>query len=78
MTTITQFLDKINIGTVGANEAAGNVSTKVSFQQISEACWGVVTFALFLLLGPFSAIAAICSVVSLAKQGNGAEPEAMF
>jgi len=78
MTTITQFLDKINIGTVGVNEAAGSVSARVFFQQISEVCWGVVTFALFLLLGPFSAIAAICSVVSLAKQGNGAEPEAMF
>lgn len=78
MTTITQFLDKINIGSVGVSEAAGSVPVRVSFQQISEALWGVATFALFLLLGPFSAIAAICSVISLAKQGNGAEPEAMF
>ena len=77
MSTITQFLDKMHIGVVGANEAAGS-ATKVSFQQISEAAWGVVTFALFLVLGPFSAIAAVCSLVSLAKQGNGAEPEAMF
>lgn len=78
MTTITQFLDKINIGVLGVEETEGNVSAKVSFQKISEAVWGVATFALFLVLGPFSVIAAICSVVSLAKQGNGVEPEAMF
>jgi len=78
MTTITQFLDKINMGSVGVSEAAGSVTTKVSFQQVSEAFWGVATFALFLLLGPFSVIAAICSVISLAKQANGPEPEAMF
>jgi len=78
MTTITQFLDKINIGVLGVEETEGNVSAKVSFRKISEAVWGVATFALFLVLGPFSVIAAICSVVSLAKQGNGVEPEAMF
>ena len=78
MTTITQFLDKINMGAVSVDEAAGSVPVRVSFKQISEAFWGVVTFALFLLLGPFSAIAAICSVISLARQGTGAEPEAMF
>ena len=78
MTTITQFLDKINLSGLGADEATGSVSARVSFRQISETCWGIVTFALFLLLGPFSAIAAICSVVSLAKQGNGAEPESLF
>lgn len=77
MTTITQFLDKINIGALGADEIAGSVPVRISFRQVSEACWGIATFALFLLLGPFSAIAAICSVISLAKQGNGAEPEAM-
>jgi len=78
MTTITQFLDKINSSALGADETTGSVPVKVSFRQVSEACWGVATFVLFLLLGPFSAIAAICSMVSLAKQGNGVEPEAMF
>lgn len=77
MTTITQFLDKINFSGLGADEATGSVSARVSFRQISEACWGIATFALFLLLGPFSAIAAICGVVSLAKQGGGVEPEAL-
>ena len=78
MTTITQFLDKIHIGAVGVEERKKSVPARVSFRQISEVFWGIATFVLFLLLGPFSAIAAICSVVSLAKQGNGAEPEAMF
>lgn len=78
MTTITQFLDKINISGWAADAAAGSAPARVSFRQISEAFWGITTFALFLLLGPFSAIAAICSVISLAKQGHGAEPEAMF
>lgn len=78
MTTITQFLDKINTGALGADETTGNAQARVSFQQVGETCWGIATFALFLLLGPFSAIAAICSLVSLAKQGNGAEPEALF
>ncbi|MFA6284366.1 MAG: hypothetical protein WCT30_10790 [Desulfurivibrionaceae bacterium] len=77
MTTITQFLDKINIGALGVDETSGSVPARVSLRKVSEACWGIATFALFLLLGPFSAIAAICSVISLAKQGNGAEPEAM-
>lgn len=78
MTTITQFLDKINIGALGVDETTGSVPARISLRQVSEACWGIATFALFLLLGPFSAIAAICSVISLAKQGNGPEPEAMF
>lgn len=78
MTTITQFLDKINLSGLGADEAAGSVPARVSFRQVSEALWGIATFALFLLLGPFSAIAAVCGVVSLAKQGNGVEPEAMI
>ena len=77
MTTITQFLDKINLGVLGADEATVRVPAGISFQQVSEACWGIATFVLFLLLGPFSAIAAIWSVISLAKQGNGVEPEAM-
>ena len=76
MTTITQFLDKISLGGFGADETTGSVSARDSFRRISEVFWGIATFALFLLLGPFSAIAAICSVVSLARQGNGVEPEA--
>ena len=76
MTTITQFLDKISLGGFGADETTGSVSARDSFRRISEVFWGIATFVLFLLLGPFSAIAAICSVVSLAKQGNGVEPEA--
>lgn len=76
MTTITQFL-KMNIGSMGVDEAAGCVSAKITLQKISEAFWGILSFALFLLLGPFSIIAAICSVVSMAKQCNGVEPEAM-
>lgn len=75
MTTITQFLDKMNIGACSVDQATGRIPATVSFRQVSEALWGIATFALFLLLGPFSAIAAICSVFSLAKQGNGAEPE---
>jgi len=77
MTTITHFLDKINLSGLGVDEATGKVAARVSCQRVSEACWGVATFALFLLLGPFSAIAAICGLFSLAKQGEGAEPEAM-
>lgn len=77
MTTITQFLDKINLSGLGADEATGTAAARGSFRQFSEACWGVATFALFLLLGPFSAIAAICGLFSLAKQGGGAEPEAI-
>ena len=77
MTTITQFLDKINIGAVSVDQATGRGPALVSFRQVSEALWGIATFALFLLLGPFSAIAAICSMVTLAKQENGVEPEAM-
>lgn len=76
MTTITQFLGKISLGGLSANEATGTVPARDSYRRISEAFWGLAAFALFLLLGPFSAIAAICSVASLSREGSGVEPEA--
>lgn len=78
MAIIRQFLDKIDVGVVGVDEVTKSVPPRVSCRQISEVFWEIAAFALFLLLGPFSVIAAICSVFFLAKQGAGIEPEAMF
>jgi hypothetical protein len=50
---------------------------RLTMAQISEACWGILTFALCLALGPFSAIAVVFSLGSLARgQEGGMEPHA--
>ncbi|MEW6501119.1 MAG: hypothetical protein ACOY8P_03980 [Thermodesulfobacteriota bacterium] len=77
MSVLTQLWDKGN-----HHLAAHATPTKPRFRrltmvQISEACWGVVTFALFLALGPFSAIAVVFSLGSLVRGQEGkAEPQA--
>jgi|GEM_PF-1238247 len=70
-----QYLDKI--GVVGVDEVKKAFYPGVSCRRISEVLWGIATFALFLLLGAFFVIAAICSVCFV-RQGEGIEPEAMF
>ncbi|MEW6594174.1 MAG: hypothetical protein AB1413_04800 [Thermodesulfobacteriota bacterium] len=40
---------------------------RVTMAQIGEVCWGITTFALFLALGPFSAIAVIFGLGSLVR-----------
>ena len=42
----------------------------------AETLWVVFTFILFIILGPFAAIAVVPAVMSLAtQQGDGREPE---
>ncbi len=51
--------------------------SRITLAQVSEAVWGIVTFALFLALGPFSAIAVVLSLGSLARgQEDKMEPHA--
>lgn len=70
MSVLTQFFDKSD-----HRLTAGTIRTKsrsrITLAQISEACWGVTTFALFLALGPFSAIAVIFSLGSLVRGQEG-------
>ena len=40
--------------------------------QISESCWFCLTFALFLLMGPFSVLAVLMGLRSLASEENQA------
>jgi len=50
---------------------------RLTLARISEVCWGMVTFTLFLALGPFSAIAVLFSLGSLARGQEGKmEPHA--
>lgn len=77
MSVLTQLWDK-----GGHHLAAQSIPTKsrrarLTMAQISEACWGIITFALFLALGPFSAIAVVFSLGSLARGQEGRmEPHA--
>ncbi|MGV1098428.1 hypothetical protein ACUUL3_03340 [Thiovibrio sp. JS02] len=79
MSTRTHLLDKITVSGLPLGEATiyEKSGARVSAKQVAEFCWGVSTFALFLLLGPFSAIATLFGIASLAKQAKGAEPEAL-
>ncbi len=52
------------------------VQKKTESSSISEALWFTTTLALFLALGPFSAIATFFALFSLASSNEGAEPMA--
>ena len=52
------------------------LTTKIS--SLSEALWATISFLLFLVLGPFSAIAVVFAVISLTSgQEEGREPESI-
>ncbi len=72
MTTLTQFLGKIH-----HPQMSYESQSKIDLKRIGEIGWGVSTFLLFLALGPFSAIAAVCGVMSLSKNVQHREPEAI-
>lgn len=79
MSVLAQLWDK------GGHHLAVHAATpaktrraRITLAQISEACWGVATFALFLALGPFSAIAVVFSLGSLVRGQEGKmEPRAV-
>ena len=77
MSALTQLWDK------GSHQLAAHATptksrrNRLTLAQISEAAWGMVTFALFLALGPFSAIAVVFSLGSLVRGQEGKmEPHA--
>lgn len=77
MSVLTQLWDKgghhLTVHTIPTKTRR----SRLTLAQISEACWGVVTFALFLALGPFSAIAVVFSLGSLVRGQEGKmEPHA--
>ncbi len=78
MSTRTELLDKISMNGLQYPQATLSARrARISIKQVGEACWGVATFALFLLLGPFSAIATLFGLASLARQQQGAGPESL-
>jgi hypothetical protein len=51
-----------------------NLSARLA--KYSEAFWFIISFVLFIALGPFSAIVALIAVMSLASTGkNAVEPK---
>ena len=77
MSVLTQVWDKGGHHLAAHTTPAKVRRTRISVAQISEACWGVATFALFLALGPFSAIAVVFGLGSLARGQEGRmEPHA--
>lgn len=80
MTTRTQLLEKRTAGGprfVGASVRDFVHVEKLFLEKAGEVFWGISTFALFLLLGPFSAIAAVFGLANLARQNAGNEPESL-
>ena len=77
MSTLTHLLDKFHHPQLDNKAQAQSSRSKISMKRIGELGWGITTFLLFLALGPFSAVAAVCGVMSLAKNGEFREPEAV-
>lgn len=76
MSTFTHLLDKISfMPSESQAVAVVRPNVKLDMKKIGEAAWGISTFALFLLLGPFSAIAVVFGVASMAKQVDSPEPK---
>lgn len=77
MSVLTQLWDKGSHQLTAHAAPARVCLRKLTLAQISEACWGILTFALFLALGPFSAIAVVFSLGSLVRGQEGKmEPQA--
>ena len=78
MSTFTQLLDKRNGSPLPLRETdLMETISRISWKQVGEAAWGCSAFVLFLMLGPFSAVAALCGVASLAKQVRHGEPDSL-
>jgi hypothetical protein len=75
MSAITQMIDKFFPHPLEEKHSRNKVWSKVSFKKAVEAGWGMMTFLLFLALGPFSAIAVVLSVASLVPNDEHLAPE---
>lgn len=75
MSAITQLIDKFSPQFLEIKHSGSKARSKVSLTKVVEAGWGMMTFLLFLALGPFSAIAVVFSVASLVPKGEHLEPE---
>lgn len=75
MSVLTQLFDKRDHH-LTASAISARARSRVSAAKVSEACWGVTSFVLFLALGPFAAMAAVFGLASLVKGQEGKlEPE---
>lgn len=70
MSTLTLLAQKINLYLKDNSKDHPQVKDSEAF-SLSEAFWFTTTFLLFLMLGPFSAFAAVFGVVSLVKDNDG-------
>lgn len=75
MSAITHLIDKFFPHPLEERQSASKIWSKVSIKKAVETGWGVLTFLLFLALGPFSAIAVVLSVATLVPKGEHLEPE---
>ena len=70
MSVLTQLFDKSE-HQLTVNAIRTRTRSRVTLAKISEVCWGMTTFLLFLALGPFSAIAVVFSLGSLTRGQEG-------
>lgn len=77
MGVLLHKFDKGSFLHLGSKEIAEKKASVISGRNIAEIGWGACTFILFLMLGPFSAIAAMGGLASLAKDANQVYPESI-
>ncbi|MFZ5774226.1 MAG: hypothetical protein ACOY3Z_01905 [Thermodesulfobacteriota bacterium] len=76
MSTFTHLMDKRHGLFFSMREfSLTDACARITWKRVGEVAWGGSAFLLFLLLGPFSAVAALLGVASLAKQVQHGEPE---
>lgn len=74
MSSVSQFWNRSHPVAHGAQPAVESIGARL--RSCLEYLWIGVTFLLFIVLGPFAAIAVVPAVFSLAaNQGEGPEPE---
>lgn len=78
MSTLTHLIDKFFPQQAVEQASLSCVCPKISsVKKVAEVGWGIMTFLLFLAMGPFSAVAVVLSVASLVPKGDHhMEPEA--
>ena len=76
MSALTHLIDKFFPHQIDEKVLLCSVCPKISFKKAGEVGWGIVTFLLFLAMGPFSAVAVVLGVASLVPKGDHhMEPE---
>jgi len=70
MSALTNISKKLHL------EGSGNSNMLARTEGLTEGFWFTLSFLLFVILGPFSAIPAFLAIMSLGNKNDTNEPEA--